>query len=72
MLVLATHIAAATAMSRCRSKAEQRLDGLREPLLPKDGAAVDAPDAEEAKPAAQRQVRLPSAVRVVCLSLRGH
>ena len=57
VLVLATHMAAATAMGRCRMKAEQRLDGLRDPLLPKDGAAAEAPDAE-AKPTAQRQVRV--------------
>ena len=54
-LVLATHFVAATAMSRCRKKAEERLDGLQEPLLPKDGAA-EAPDAD-AKPPAHRQAR---------------
>jgi len=57
VLILATHVAAATAMGRCRLKAEQRLDGLREPLLPKDGAAAEPPDAG-AKPTAQRQVRV--------------
>ena len=53
VMVLATHFVAASAMGRCRTKAEERLDGLREPLLPKDGAA-EASDAD-AKPPAHRQ-----------------
>ena len=49
-------------MGRCKVRAEERLDGLREPLLPKDdGADADAASAD-AKPPAQRQVQAASQV----------